>query len=609
MTIYNLQPIRYPVKYITELFENLNFDPRLAIADSEFGREYNIYHMSIAPLITDVSNYWIVWGGYFDNPVGYGLQIFLNRFLIEVFTAVSLEATENSFYIDIVNDKLYMNISLKPWQYADYYASLYSNEESSFTNAPKDETNPSDIYYNNVKVLPRMKTPSFQNKLNDVISGVATYNDFSVIIDNADGKYDSFDIENFFNTLVQTSKSTENAQSIEDFNLIRRGFINDIPIDFGQMQIKGVDQFYLMNKDFCRKFSDDDYPNIPSGNINDNMPVAWGVILGAPLIEVNRDSGSPCTWIEYIALDPVYITAVTTVYDSDGNSLTFNFTEATGVIRTTEVDGEGEAIEGDNADVSGKADNKLGQVIIDALAVNENLAYVDGVWDIAETDRYLDICVNVDFYFGGGTTRELIESVLKNDLAYLIQKNNGLLTLRQWGQNYDIFVIRAYLATKKPKKNFKDAYKYFCSTVKILSDKNIVNDNYESKYIDDSQEISIFSQYKKSYTAEFKTDLINQTDIEDLANRLLDRFGLIRETLRVGLGVDTYQINLLDKIRFAFMINDREFSKYNEFIVKETNPGQDMLTMEGLKIGYVLTFDGVSSIIDTISYIQVFDVN
>jgi hypothetical protein len=363
-----------------------------------------------------------------------------------------------------------------------------------------------------------------------------------------------------------------------------------------------------MNSDFCRKFNQDDYPNLDDNDVNNDIPVAWGAVYGIGLTEVNRSTASPPTWIDYIAVDPRYITSVSAVYDGDGNSLTHTFYPLTGVIRVTQLGGDGEVIEAESCNVTGMVHNKIGEIIIHALSENENIQYVTGVWDIDETNKYLDICASVGFYFDGGTTRDLIEGVLKNDNAYLIQKNNGLLTLRQWGQEYDIHTIYSWLATQKPKKNFKDASKYYCSSVEILSRKNHDNDKYLNTYLDESREAEIFEKYKRSFLASFETDLLTDTDREDLATRLLERFGTVRETLQVGFGADLFQVNLLDTIVFEPTINDREYSAYSEWIVKECDPGQDTVTIEGLRVGYILSFDGVAAKLDTGAW-QVFDVN
>lgn len=543
-------------------------------------------------------NYWIEWGGTFDNPTGYGLQIFMNQYLVEVFDQTSLESTSNSFWIDKDNDKCYMNLPKKPWQYISAIAKLYDNKQSTFSTGPKDENNLSDIIYDGIKVLPRMEVPSVKNEINDIISGISTYNDFNILISNQDGKFDGFDILKYFNRPLQISKTSENDQSIEDFNRIRFGIVSNISVEFDALEIEAADEFYLMNNDFCNKFTLADYPNIASGDINKDIPVSWGPVSNVPLIEVNKDTADPATWIDYIAIDKDYLTDVDKIYDDDGTELTFTFSLVTGIIRTTSVDGDGEAIEAESADVVGKSSNLLGEVVIESLSDNENMPYVDGIWDVTETDKYLAICADVGFYFDGGITRDLVEGVLESDNAFLIQKNNGLFTLRQWGQEYETHYIPSEAVTQKPGKNFEDAFSYFCSSVKILFDKNFNDDNFLGTYIDDTREFEIFEDTTRSFLASFETSLINENEITDLAERLLSRFGEPRETLDIGVGVDTFDINPLDTVKYEGMINDRDFSDYSRWIVKSVNPGQDQITMEGLYIGSVLTFDGVDATLD-----------
>jgi hypothetical protein len=79
---------------------------------------------------------------------------------------------------------------------------------------------------------------------------------------------------------------------------------------------------------------------------------------------------------------------------------------------------------------------------------------------------------------------------------------------------------------------------------------------------------------------------------------MLDRFGEVRETIKIGIGLDTFGINLLDTIEYEGYINDREFSEYSTWIVKEADPGQDEIVMEGLEITYLMTFDGEPAKID-----------
>ncbi|MFA5658016.1 MAG: hypothetical protein WC900_01895 [Oscillospiraceae bacterium] len=598
-------PIRNSMKYIAELFQTGQWSPRLAIADSVYSRQYNIYAFSIAPLITDPANYWIVWGGEFDNSVGGSLQIYMGQFLTEVFLPSNLEVTENSFYIDESTNICYMNIPQNPWRYFPEYASVYGNFESTFATSPKNENNPSDCYYDITKVEVRMEVPSLESSLNEIISGISTYDVFSITIDNSDGAYDGVNILSYFNTPLQISKSASNPQYIPDFDRVRYGIIQDITVGFDKMEITAADQFYNMNTDFCPKFSVAEFANIDTDKINEDIPVGWGVLEGIEPIEVDRDTSDPCEWIDYIALDKDYIASVQKVYDADGNELTHAFTAGTGIIRVTEVDTDGNAIEAEYMNVTGKAACNIGEIITEALAGNENLSYIEGIWDLTETNEYIALCPDTGTYFSGGTTKDLVTQVLKNDMSYLIQKNDGRLTIRRWGEDYTNHQLESWVITGKPKKNFADATKYFCSTAKVNYNRFEIDDRYQNNYVDDSLEKIIFGKYRKSYLAEFPTDLKSEAAATDLADRIMERFGEVRPTIEVDLGVNTFDVNLLDTIDIELEVGEpaRVFSEYSRWIVKKIDPGQDRVVLEGQKVFYNLTFDDVQATLDGYNFI------
>ncbi len=601
-TIQGISAIREPVRFIAELFEPDQYPPTLAIADSVFSREYSIYAFSIAALIDDYENYWIAWGGTFDNPTNPGIQIYMDIFLTQVFLASALVAVKNSFWVDTENDIVYMHIDKNPWQYHKAYASLYGNVLSTFATAPKNQVNPSDNKYGPVTARPVMEIPALSTELNDIISGVITYDTFTLTADNADGHYDAFEIVNYFNTPLKVSKSSTGAELIEDFNQIRYGIVNDIKVEFGQIIVEASDQFYTMSTPYCNTFSKEIYPNISDSDANDDIPVAWGAVKHVKPVEVDKDTTAPATWIDYIALDPDYITSVEAVYDNDGNALSFTFNPLTGIIRVTSVDDDGEVIDAAYVNATGLADCNIGEIITYALAKKENIQYIAGLWDLEETDYYISIAADIGFYFDGGTTRELIEAVLKNDNAFLIQKNDGTLTIRRWGIEYDTHQIPSWTFTDKPKKNFEDAMRQYCSSVKVKYNRLENEDDWSSSYLDDSQEMFNFERYRKSYLAEIETCLTAEADAIALAGRLLERFGEVRETLEFALGVDTFEINLLDTIEIEPCVNDREFSQYSKWIVKRIDPGQDTIAAEGIDKYYTLTFDDTPAELDTVRW-------
>lgn len=556
-----LEQRRNTAKYIAELYERFEWSPRVAMQDEFCAGESNIYSFSVAPIITDPTNYWIAWGGYFDNYPGLGLQLFFKEFLKEQVSFANMLVTELSFYVETSNNRVYINIPVNPWEYDKSQTALFANDNSSYSTAPKDENNLSDIFYDNVKVPAIMRVPSVNSKLSNSISGVVVYNGMDIELQNQDGMFDAFDIIRFFNTPIKISKTTNNAQRIIDFNTIRRGIINDITVSFDSVRISASDDIYRFEKEVCRRVNTIEFPSATE-NIDELIPIGWGILNGIELIPLWETGGN----FYYIALDKSHITAVSAVYDDSGASQTFSFSSASGIISTT--------VEVKTADVTGRTNSRIGKIITDVLQEIENLSFIEGVFDITETNAYTAISPLLNFYYEGGTSKDLIQDVLKNDIAFLIQKNDGRLTLRRWGVTYESHSIESWLTTQKPEKDFADASKFYASSVSVNYSNGIT--------VDASRELELFEKYKRSYTATIDTVIRNKTDADNLATRFLARFGDVKETLRVGFGVDIYQVNLLDTIMYNAIINGRLFSNYTTWIVKECDPAQDILILEGV---------------------------
>lgn len=561
MATYNLTARRNPAKYAVQLFRKYGFEPKIAIPDDVCAGDKDIYAIYTGALVTDPSNYWIAWGGYFDNPVGLGFQMYFSQFLVQTETYAALVAVENTFYIDTTNEIVYIHIPIPPWMYFDRYTEMYTDENSAFTSAPKDERNLSDHMYGVAKARPIMVVPSFSSDLSDAISGITSYNNFSISLRNQDGYFDTQNLEDYFNTPVRVLKTTNNAQTFSAFNKIRSGVVSDISVTYDSVVVQGSDELYQMKNNVCRAITTDEFASATQ-NINGNIPIGWGTLSGIKLIHLWTTGGT----YYYIALDRSYVTAVSACYDKDGVSRAFSFTATTGIISSS--------YELSTADVTGRTDSRIGKIVTELLTEFESLPYVDGLWDVTETDAYIALSAQIDLYISSGTTKAAVENALKNDIAFLIQKNNGMLSIRQWGQTYDVFNIPSWVTTGKPSKNFKDAYKYYCSSVKVeYSGGTVLNNaNEEALYLD----------YKKIYRAPLSTVLHYEADAQDLATRFMTRFGGYRETVNAAFGVDTWQINLLDTVNYDPTINGREYSKYTSFIVKKINPGQDMLELEGI---------------------------
>ena len=86
--------------------------------------------------------------------------------------------------------------------------------------------------------------------------------------------------------------------------------------------------------------------------------------------------------------------------------------------------------------------------------------------------------------------------------------------------------------------------------------------------------------YKKKLRKAFDTDLIYEDNVKNLADLLGKRFINIKQGIKIGIGLDTSEMRLLDTVYLDMNINERKFSHANKYIITEINPAQDILVLE-----------------------------
>ena len=556
--------------YLLELFSQSDYKLTLASTPNDFEREYNIYYFDT---VENSSSYWVTtWGGFFDTQITTNLQVFYGVFLAEVTNDTDLLLIENSYYVS--GTKVFMNLPKKPWQYFKDITSLNTPNDGFFSSNVSDGENEQSNWKfsgSDEKFKPYLEIPSINNKISSPISDISLQQQFSLNILNNDGLLDYIEEKKYYNIPIELRKSNVESPSISDFNIIHKGYVENVSVDFNKLKIKTVDYNKLFTQSVTDVLTVSEYPNLPSDNIGKSIPIAYGEINNANLILV-EDGGS---YYDYIVIEPSDVFSVSDVYDGDGNSI--SFTNNSGVIRTT--------VEASSTDFIGKINNKIGEIIKDLLNNFSSLKYISTYWDLTETDTYINLSKEIGFFFEQGDLKTAIDQVLKNDNAFLMTKNNGLLTIRQWGQTYDEHEIEPWqlINEKKIIKKTDFASKYYQSTVRINYNKDYKNNSFNNTYINDSRENEISGKFQRSSIQKYDSLLTNEDDAVDLSDRLLDRFGAMPFDLSIETSTDTSQINLLDTVYIELAINDRVFSDIAGFIVKEVNPAQDRLLLESLE--------------------------
>jgi hypothetical protein len=260
-------------------------------------------------------------------------------------------------------------------------------------------------------------------------------------------------------------------------------------------------------------------------NKDENLPVIYGEVkIGLIRIDTNK----------YVAGENV--TSVGTVYNKDGNSIEFSVSN--GVITTSE--------EAESAIVTGNTNNRIGDVIIDIITSKTGITYVASFWDLVETNVYRATSPRINIAFNGGTVRNAVKNALLSDSVFLIQKNNGRFTLRKWGTEYLKFVVQSWEITKFPSKDYAPAQSNYFSSCSINYNYDFSEDECKSTYLFTQNERQARRTYNKIIRKEFDTYLTNESDCNKLAAQLSSRFSTLKETLKISIGKDTSEINLLE---------------------------------------------------------------
>jgi hypothetical protein len=547
------------VLFSASLSEDTEFK-LLFTPSNDVSRKYNVYETHLGPYPVE-NTYWNIWGGYYDNPIINQVEIYIGiTHLIRVESLADCCEQENSLYDEPDAGTVYINVPKHTWLYDDIKTNY--RKTVSFLSGPKIPNNPSYNIFNNQLWPIKLEVPKFTVKLSDVINGLTKYSTFDFTLFNDDGYFDDVEVTNFFNSPSYIRKAWKENPQESDFISIRYGMVESIKIDNKKMTVSCADLFRTLDEP-VNKVVKDLFPAAIK-NQDENLPVVYGQAI-IPIIEINETKYVTCENIE-----PG--NAVAAVYDKDGNSVSFNFDPDTKII--TGANNVKSAL------VTGNSNNKIGDVIKDIIVSKTKIEYIPSFFDITEFDAYIADSPRINIAFTDGTVNDAVKKALSSDMVFLIQKNDGKFTLRQWGKTYDTFTIHNWEITKFPVKNYKDAQTNYLSSCLIKYNYNFSNKEHKNTLLYDENEDTAEITYSKLVRKEFETYLTNEIDAFNLGATLSDRFSTLKETVQVAVGYNTSEVNLLDTVKLELIINDRTFSKNNTWIVKEIDPAQDVLTLE-----------------------------
>jgi hypothetical protein len=516
-------------------------------------RVHNIYESYLGKHLT---TYWTAWGGWYDNITLTPIEIYVGGHnLIQVISLDDCCSQEWSIFNDTNAKMVYINVPNHSWLYDEVTTSF--RHIVSFLSGPKNPNNPSDDIINEEHWQVRLETPKLTVKLSDVINGLTKYSTFDFTLFNNDGYFDDLEATNFFNGPSYIKKTWKENPEPEDFLIIRAGKVESIKIDDKTMTVTNADLFRTLEQPVCKIIKE--VFSSANKNADKKLPVIYGTVT-ISLIQIDD--------LKYVVGEN--ITEVSEVFDKEGNSVSFTFED--GIITTTS--------EADYAVVTGSTNNRMGQIITELIATKAYLGYIYSFWDVDETNEYINNSPYINIAFTDGAVNAAVKKVLSSDMAFLIQKNDGKFTIREWGKTYKTYQINNWEITKYPVKDYNSAQKNFQSSCLINYDYNFQNKTFNNSLLYKGNERMAEKSYGKLVRKEFETYLIDSLDVENLAIKLSNRFSIVKENVQVAVGFNTSEINLLDTVQLELTVNDRSISKYTEWVVIEMDPAQDILTLE-----------------------------
>jgi hypothetical protein len=560
--------------FLAELTMRSRLNPQFTPHDG-VSRDYGVYKLYIGPHPKDT--YWTAWGGYYDNTVTKAPEIRIMEWLFPVSSMADLLVIESSYYVE--GTALYVNAPKHTWLYGDFHLTIAARQ--GFLSGPKNSGRPAELFLLGEYAEARFSRPSFSVKLADVISGITLFGTFNIALDNNDGMFDSESSVELYNSPVNILKASAENTEYGDFHVIRTGMVESANTDSEKFTVTASDRFRTLDGQVCRLISAEEFPGTEANALGKPLPVAFGTVT-MPLIETaykeTEDGDSVTVSGRYLAAE--HITSFSGLYAEDGTSLPY--TRDGPVIVFNMTSAKDAKLKPKYARFTGHPASSLGSIVTALVARDSSLQYVSSVWDIAETDAYTAQSPELAIAFTGGDIKTAVKTALQSDMAYLIQKNDGRLTLRKWGLDYATHEIPEWLITGKPEKYFSDAEKNYFSSCSVNGAYNYFTKEHEKAFFYNKSEDETVGKYLKERRAEYNTTIAGAEAMESLAGLLAARFAVMNETVRVSVGADTSSFNLLDKVKMKITVNGRKYSDNEVWIIKEIDPTNDKLVMENL---------------------------
>jgi hypothetical protein len=455
-----------------------------------------------------------------------------------------LRLQESGFYFEPGTTNLYVQFfqAKRP----DNFALIEMGLVSGFSNQ--------DTYLNNIFYQGKIKSaPQISIEKDRLFFGLLRYSGGSCTLDNTDGYFDGFINQALFGQTCRF-KFGGNALAYADYRTMYEGYIESVTANQSDFSVTIGDKKKQIDRTLPIRFFDTTtYPAISDGNADKPIPLAYGQVYNMPIVctdEKGAGGGSFHFKIVDVAdhiagiksIDAVYVDGTARVpATTDLVNATFTFTVASGFYtagKKVTCDFKGFQSGGN------LIDNSL-DILKDIFSTYLSIPYSASNYDLTNWAESTLSAKDIGFAITDNTdVSEIIEKICTSNYGNLIINNNGLFTFKfsNTAQNVSIVIDKDEIFDDVQRDDNGTEY---LTSATVLYRKDYGEDK-ESSFTDNTQQATIYNEYKTYRTQEFKSYLTNRSDAIILADTIMDNFNTIKPVLTRSVSMRASELELLD---------------------------------------------------------------
>lgn len=490
-----------------------------------------------------------------------------------------IKTVNKSFFFDTNTQTIYVNfgeIKENPWNYVDLTLGIIKG----YSNYP--------IYEGNLLYDPKIQSiPNISIQRDNLLSGVVRFEGGDVSLINTDHEFDLFNQEDIYGKVCRIKWSNNGVFETVFVGKLDNFSITDDPCI---LSIKDARKSLLTNIP-NNYFNLDDYPQLSTNNDGQVIPIGYGKVIASKAYCTNEtvDEAASYTFkffdtsfgtpqsIQDVRVDGKSVTIASTNLSAG----TFTLAGYVGGVYTVYEPGQEVLV-----DYTGKNITNPLEIIEDLIDYYLDIPYIDYFyntdnWDVTKVGLP-EIALGLD---KTQTLADIIGKITLSILGSFVIDADGKFNIKLVDITKEpVLTLFEYDNFDAPKIEFRgEEYASSC----IIKYNTGVSTGQGPQVINKSLEQDLFIKYDRKQEQIFHTLLINKDDAEDYADRIMELYGGIHETVYLKTKDQAINLELEDLIDvYLYELGNTQYRIRLEVVGKEIDYLGNTIQIIGRYVSY-----------------------